>query len=432
MSRSEPMRHRGVLLGLGGWLVVIGALAGISHLPWLYHRLILGSAAPFVGDLRPRVFPGLLPAIAFAVALLLAVPYAARLSFRRLLLAGWVASAAFAVVLALNDGPHRLTSVLVDPYEYFQDLPTMSADPLRFLRTFTTALPHYAVHTRGHPPGVLVVLWLLRQAGLGGVVPAAALLIAAGSSAVVATALAVREVAGEQVARRAVPFLALAPVAPWVATSFDALFLGVGAWAVALLAIAVRRTGRPRDTAAVGAGLLGGILLFLTYGLLPLGAVALAVVVRTRWRRPLALAVVGMGAVVAGFAAVGFWWPAGFAATHHQYVSGAASIRPTVYFLVADLVVLSVVVGPATLVALAAVRRVRRSGVALLVGAALLAVAVSDLSGYTKGEVERIWLPYTPWLLVANVVHPAVHRRRWLAAQVVTALALQGLVRSTW
>ena len=35
----------------------------------------------------------------------------------------------------------------------------------------------------------------------------------------------------------------------------------------------------------------------------------------------------------------------------------------------------------------------------LLPGAALLAILAADLSGYSKAEVERIWLPFAVWLL---------------------------------
>ena len=34
--------------------------------------------------------------------------------------------------------------------------------------------------------------------------------------------------------------------------------------------------------------------------------------------------------------------------------------------------------------------------------AAALAIAAADLSGLSKAEVERIWLPYAIWLLVAT------------------------------
>ena len=38
----------------------------------------------------------------------------------------------------------------------------------------------------------------------------------------------------------------------------------------------------------------------------------------------------------------------------------------------------------------------------LVVGAALVAVALADLSGMSKAEVERIWLPFAPFVLAAT------------------------------
>ena len=90
-----------------------------------------------------------------------------------------------------------------------------------------------------------------------------------------------------------------------------------------------------------------------------------------------------------------------------------------------NLAAFALVVGPATAVALP---RLRGRGVWLLAGAALVAVALADVSGLSKAEVERIWLPFAPWLLIAAGGLP----RRWLAAQVVLGLALQAGVRSPW
>ncbi|MCF0094986.1 hypothetical protein B0E54_03844 [Micromonospora sp. MH99] len=64
----------------------------------------------------------------------------------------------------------------------------------------------------------------------------------------------------------------------------------------------------------------------------------------------------------------------------------------------------------------------------LLPLAALVAVLGADLSGLSKAEVERIWLPFVVWLLVATAHLPTGSRRWWLAAQALTALAVNHLV----
>jgi hypothetical protein len=73
-----------------------------------------------------------------------------------------------------------------------------------------------------------------------------------------------------------------------------------------------------------------------------------------------------------------------------------------------------------------------RPGVWPLPVAALLAVLAADLSGLSKAEVERIWLPYAIWLLVATAWLPSRYRPGWLAAQALTALAVNHLLVTGW
>ena len=94
---------------------------------------------------------------------------------------------------------------------------------------------------------------------------------------------------------------------------------------------------------------------------------------------------------------------------------------------------LAIACGPAVVVGLVALRDHRLWRV---VGGALAAVALAALIGLSKGEVERIWLPFTVWLLAAGAV--AVQRwgpsslRWWLGAQVAVALAVQTIFRTGW
>ena len=70
--------------------------------------------------------------------------------------------------------------------------------------------------------------------------------------------------------------------------------------------------------------------------------------------------------------------------------------------------------------------------VAVLAGAAALSIAVADLSGMSKAEVERIWLPFVPWLTLSLALLPGAWRRWGLAVQVATALLVQHLVYTSW
>jgi hypothetical protein len=133
----------------------------------------------------------------------------------------------------------------------------------------------------------------------------------------------------------------------------------------------------------------------------------------------------------------GFEWFDGLATTRELYAGGVASRRPYGDFLVIDLAAFALAVGPA---ALAGVARLRthercqapfvRRGAWPLVAGAVVAVLGADVSGMSRGETERIWLPFAPWLLVATAALRG--SRRWLAAQVALAIVVQTGVRSPW
>ena len=72
----------------------------------------------------------------------------------------------------------------------------------------------------------------------------------------------------------------------------------------------------------------------------------------------------------------------------------------------------------------------------LLVGSALAAVLVSHMSRYTKGEVERIWLIFYPWIAIAGAALIS-RARKWSGAimvgvQATCAIALQAALLSKW
>ncbi|GAA4228219.1 glycosyltransferase family 39 protein [Actinomadura meridiana] len=452
-----------------GWIAVAVWAAGVAAafaVGWWRRQAGLATEDPLPPLFAHARFLSwqVLPAAGVAAFSVAALPtLTRRFAWRATLLVTWATAALWAVTLAASDGLDALTRPLKAPTEYLAGLPQLSPDPLSWLATFSDRLGGYTTQVRGHPPLPMLVLWLLQQAGLGGAGWAAVLLIGSGSSAVIAIAVTVRRLAGERVARTTLPFLALAPPALWVATTMDAFFLAAGAWGTALLAMAASRKSR---LGGVPAAVLGGILLgalpYLSYGLLPLYAVPLAVVVLSRPRlRVLAALACGLVVVPALLTVGGFWWLDGVRATHATYlISRGSARRSFAYYAFADFAVLGLLTGPAVAHALPATLhtiwrspRALISGirapdpipgsmtdgpaerpilpVALLVGAALLGTLALDLSGVTKGEVERIWIPYAVWIIPAAALHrpPA---RGWLAAQALTALALQALVLSPW
>ncbi|MFE3455036.1 hypothetical protein ACFXJ8_39545 [Nonomuraea sp. NPDC059194] len=395
-----------VAFAVGADLRELGALP-IDRFPPLHGRLRVLTVT-------------LLPAVLVAVVAVWVLPgLVLRAGFRRALWAAFAFALAWTVALAISDD--GLAAPFTHKEEYLAVLPVVGDDPLGWLRSFTEELPAYPTHVRGHPPLPVLVVWLLAAVGLPGPLPAAVLAVAVGCSASVAIALTVRRVSGEEAARRALPYLALTPASVWLATTMDALFAGVAAWGVAMLVLG--RSPVVRTACAVTAGVLLGALPYLSYGLVPFLLVPVAVGFVVRLPRQVVLPALGGAAgVSAAFAMGGFWWPAGVLATYAEWAADPGAARPYLYFLVANLAVLALLTGPATAVGLA-------RGPGPIVGAALVAVLALDVSGVTRGEVERIWLPYALWIGAAAGLAPG---RGWLAAQAVTGLLLQGLVASPW
>jgi hypothetical protein len=172
-----------------------------------------------------------------------------------------------------------------------------------------------------------------------------------------------------------------------------------------------------------------GALLFLSYGAVALAPVALVVAWVHRGLRQLAFALVGVLAVTMLFAAAGFWWFDGLEGTVVRYEAGVSAQRPFAWFVFANLGALALVLGPATAVGLA---RLRRAPAAALTWAALAGVLAANLSGLSKGEVERIWLIFVPWILVACATIDLRRARGMLALQGLVALAIQTGVRTPW
>jgi hypothetical protein len=395
---------------------------------------------PLHGLWRPKLFgPGTFPAVLLALLGWRYAPVlAARLSWRRLLAASYAGSLAWLLSLALVDGSRGLSRVLGNPYEYLRTAREVG-DVGVLLDTYVSRIPYSAddnwpTHVAGHPPGTLLFFVGLVRAGLGGDLAAGVVVTVLAASTCVAVLVALRALDAEALARRAAPFLVLTPAAVFMAVSADALIGAVMAWGLACLALATRRLAW-----AVPAGLLLGYGVLMSYGMPLMGLVAVAVLVAGRSWRPLPVALVFSVAVVLAFAAAGFaWWDA-YPVLRERYFDGIASDRPQSYWWYGDLACLVVSAGPLLFSGLAvaaatAVSSARRSArVALLLsGSAALVVALADASGMSKAEVERIWLPFVPWLTISFALLPEGWRRWGLAAQVAAALVVQHLFYTAW
>ncbi len=402
---------------------------------------------PLLANWAPHVGPGTAAAIAVAVAVVvLGPPLAARTSWVRLLCAAWAAAFAWTFSLAMVDGwTAGVATRLTSDQEYLYDLPRVTgigqmlsifSDHILTTGQDPSQIWFWTTHVGAHPPGAFAVFIGLDQLGLSGGGPAAVLVMLVGASAVAATAVTLKALGAEDLARRALPFAVLFPGAVWVGVSADGMFAGVLAWGVALLALAATGTARSRT---VGYGLAGGLVLassvYLSYGLAIGVLFPLAVLAATRRWSVLAPALGGAGIVVAAFTLSGFWWLDGFDKVRLIYADSIAQDRPYEYFVWANIAALLFALGPAVV---AGLRRLGRhpwavpTGAALLIAAGVLAVAVADYSGMSKAEVERIWLPFGVWLVLACGLLPRGQVRGWLVAQAVLALAVNHLLTMPW
>jgi hypothetical protein len=396
--------------------------------------------APLAGWVDPRVGPGTAVAVVVGLAGLLWGPaLAQRLTWRRLLVTTYAGTVAWTLGLAFVDGRAGLTHEIVNHNEYLLTARRVHDVPA-LLSGFVDRIPagvtgSWPTHVAGHPPGALLVFVGLVSVGLGGAFAAALTITLVGCTTPVAVLVTLRRLGVEDVARRAVPFLVLAPAAIWVAVSADGLFAAVAAWGLAAVAMATRSRG----VALWGWGLLGGLLLgsclLLSYGLPLLAPLVLAVLAAGRSWRPFPAVAVGAVAPVLTFAALGYRLWAAYPVLQDRYWDGIAAYRPASYWLWGDLAALCIsaglVLGPAIGSLVAEGRRAPQV-VRLLVGAAAVAVLAADASRMSKAEVERIWLPFVPWLLLATVCLPARWQRPALALQVATALLVQHLVVTNW
>ena len=427
LSRRSQPSHR-VLIGAAALFIASVVWGTILRLR--DDRIAL-DAPPFRGNLGVVATWWVVPALLLAPGMVFVVPRIVdRCSWRWLLAFSTLVTALWGVALALTDRPSQLVEPIRTRYEYFRAVPLVGS-PSQFLATFLQRTSTFPLHVTAHPPAMVLVLWSLHRIGLGAAVFDAVLVVAAGVSTVPAVLIAAREVAGEAAARRAAPYVALLPAVLWIVTSSDAFFAGVAVWSGTLLVLASGRSDRRSDLMALLAGLLAGFLFYLTYPaalfLLPGPVLALS---RRRFR-PLVLALAAVIVVAVVFTASGFWWPDGLASSRVQYARSVAQFRPYRYFVVANLAVAVFVVGPAVLAAFA---RLRDRGIVVLIAATATGLLIADLTGLSKGEVERIWLPFMPWLMLSTISLPTTPRARrgWLAAQVTLTLATQLVLRSEW
>ncbi len=407
--------------------------------PWQYREL--AETAPILGSWLPHRNWSTVCAVAVAVAVVWWGPsLARRVPWKRLLVGAWLTALAWTMSLALIDGPVRGFAGHMAGNGYLAMIPPRGSVSA-LLHGFAARIPltshaPWDLSIAGDPPGALLTFFGLDRAGLGGPTWAATLCVVVGTSSVVAVLITVRALSGEATARRVAPFVALAPLAVWVGVSADAYFAGVAAWGLTLLALAATRATRFPSAVSVAAGVVLGCAVYLDYGSILVAVPALAILVISRNPRPLIGTAAGALGVAGLFTTMGFWWFDGLTLVRQRYWAGIASARPFSYWVWANLASLTCAIGLAAATGLRRAFDIRalrsRSGLHVLLVAFVAVVVAADLSGLSKAETERIWLPFAVWLVAAPALLPRGSHRFCLALQALGALLINSLLLTTW
>ncbi len=421
------------------WAVLVAVALAASWLAVRLHARLGTAGAPFDGEYRFAVNPrsALAPLLAVGALVAVARGWTDRLPWRVLLLATYAVAAGWALALAVVDGAAGLANPVTNPEEYLADVPRVGDHPAAFVRGFVADAGSLTPATRSHPPLPVLLLWLLDRAGITSPVALGVTLTLLGVLTVPLVLVAVRSLAGEPSARRLGPLLALAPYAVWVAVSMDAVTAALGAAVVAAGAVGSEHGRRwwANTAWAAAAGLLLGTAALFSYAVAWL-AVTVMCIYFVR-RRPLLNVVSAVCTLVPVLLAqaAGFGWTDGLAAARQDLMVRLGPARSAVLWGMLGLAALLIACGPAVV---ASARKVRMTpGWPFLVGA-VGGIGFAVLAGLTRGEAERSWLPFFPWLLVAAVA-PARPGGEpppapvWLAAGgALTAVVVEAVLATPW
>jgi methylthioxylose transferase len=309
--------------------------------------------------------------------------------------------------------------------EYLPALAALRYGPGFFLDHFAELVPALPVHAAGHPPGLLLVMDTFGITTPGRL----AAVCIAGGALVAPLAYAVgRQVLDDRHARLAGLLTAAAPsVLLFGATSADALYASLG-----LLAAWPLASSRTVHRAA-GAVVLALASLF-AWSLLAIAAWAALLA----WRRRGVKDALGLGVLCAGALLVVHGALAGLSgfdpigtlrATEQVYRFGIAGERPYWFWLLGSPTAFLLLLGlPVAWLALRALVRADDAAIAILG-----VIAIAAVAGFTKAEVERIWLCFAPLVCIAAAAGlQERHIRPVLAVLGAQALVWELLWNTVW
>ncbi len=431
MSTSVISARVAVVSAASGLLLVIAAYV----VPTWWYQDIDVEFAPLHASWDPKFPVAALLVIALGIVLALVLPrLATTLRWPTLLITAFGTLWLWITALAMTEGMDGLARTFERRQEYVFDAQRVTSIST-MLETFISRIPldspnNWYVHVAGHPPGALLYFVGLDRLNITDPFWIGVACVTVASTAIVAVMVTLRTLGNERLARSAMPWIVLAPSAVWMGVNGDAVFTAVAAWGLALLAIAAKKSS---IAAAVGAGLLLGLCVYLSYGLVLLGILAIAVLLIAKSWRPLPWALGGAACVAALFTIGGFAWWEAYPVLRERYYDGIASDRHYSYWVWANLAAWTYTIGLAVWAAFpTAWRSLRTNVLAQLAAAAMLTIGVATLSGMSKAETERIFLPFTIWVVALPALLPIRWHRGLLLTQVALGVSAQLLLLTRW
>jgi hypothetical protein len=439
-----------------GTAVVLGCAVLVSHFLPAAQADFPSSVPPAFLKWQPTIGPELVVPMALAVVGVVALPRAMAAPTWAFLALAVAFVFVLSVTLAVQAGKAgtfhgcceagygtALTRPLERRTDYLVNVPLVRKVGPRW---FDQQYPFLARPVKGrlslraqtHPPGAILVLWLLMGLTHSNVVATAMLVVLLGAAGAIPTYWLARELHGERIARFAVVLFAASPaVVLYTATSMDAVFMTV----LAMAACALVRAPRSDGWAAVaGAAVVASLLLTYAAAALTVVGVGAAVLAwrRQRWHRVVRRGVVAaLAALAAAWAvqrSVGIDLLTCFrvsARIQHGYA--AYRDRPYWFWVFGSIVAFLIAAGialAALLVRQTVARwRGREPGFETVVWAVLV---VSAVFGLVRGETEHIWLFMVPLVAAAAAPVAETRLRSVSAAGFGQAVVTQVLYYTNW
>lgn len=467
------------------WLLLLSDLGGlIFWAAWLYgvtrvFQLLLGVSGMWPLKAGVQMMPDAAPVVPIAL-------FAAWVALYTWLLGDpaptaarppWFGAAALigvggvllpvALKISVRGWVSLFTTFTNNPYEYISDVGRVGDAPLAFLRSYVDLAPSMALHSSTHPPGAILLLWVVERTLGAGPLPASFVAIGLSSGLGLAALWLGWLIGGVRLGLLAGALTVLMPGHQmYSVTSMDGLFNSL----IALGAVAFLRSIDPGASwrHALLAGMIIAAALFFSYAATQLAFFGMGVVLASLLRRrPPAIGwhgvfapVVRQAAIAAG--AIGACYLLIFLLTGFHVLDGAlgatahnaavmrgvavgevalrAFVPPDLSFyvmhLLANLLPFAWYLGPWGLqAAMGAGLRAwagSSSGRLALLAAGLAALIGGMLfSGLFNREVERIWgftYPLLAVLIGAHILQgDTSYERRWRVAMYLGLFAAQSI-----